>query len=163
MISFNKCFAKCVIGLTLAAGCVFAQPQAPLVPAHQIPDEIAYTALFLVAGPGAASHWDDETRNNWLTSRGFTALEASLIIGASARFRVEHISAERELARINEVSRGNLLSDSAKSERNDVRRRISSLIETLRADLRTGLGPGGAVKLEQLVDQIKRDIRMNAR
>lgn len=140
-----------------------AAQQPVLVPAGQIPDPVAYTALFFVVGHGGEKHWDHMAREKWLTERGFDQLEASRIMGAASSFRIAHAKTESELAQINRDNRQNPLSDAAKQQRMQHLQRAQQLVQTSVADLDRQLGPAGSVKLRQLIAQMKLDIKMKAK
>ncbi|MFN3326575.1 MAG: hypothetical protein ACK5AZ_24015 [Bryobacteraceae bacterium] len=154
------------ISLFAPITCAFlfvAYAQQPLVPANQIPDEIAATALFYVVGAGPQPHWDDETRANWLKNRGFTELEASHIISAATRFRMEHAEIEGDLVKVNQAHRGDVQSQAARQQREEIRIRVSRLLATRILELEHTLGPIGASKFRQHLAAMKHEIKMKSR
>lgn len=147
--------------MVLVPAGLLSQTQS-LVPSDRIPDEVAYTALFMVVREGPKGHWDWETRNKWLTERGFDEREATEIALAATRFSKASAQLEIELAEVNRRHSGNLLSADAKRERDQVRNRISAALLAERTKLDRDLGPAGRAKLTAFVASMKKDIKMNA-
>lgn len=140
---------------------LISQTQA-LVTADRIPDDVAYTALFMVVREGPKGHWDWDTRNKWLTERGFDSREATEIALAGTRFSKTLAQMEIELAEINRRYGSSSLSAEAKRERDAAKGRISTALSVERVKLNTDLGAAGRARLTALISSMKKDIKMNA-
>jgi hypothetical protein len=153
----------CCLLLFIGTFSVGAQHQPVLVPAEQIPDEIAYTAFFFVVSDGDPSHWDVSIRVKWLEERGFNYAEAAHLIAAANRFRRAHTEVESALAQVNRDYAVNPLTGGAKAARQRVRERIPLVLRETLQELNTRMGSEGLQKLALHIQQMKREIKMKAR
>jgi hypothetical protein len=158
-----KYLSLCCLLLFIAASTAAAQHQHVLVPAEQIPDEIAYTAFFFVVSDGDPSPWDVSIRVKWLEERGFNYADAARLIAAANRFRRAHTEVGSALAQVNRDYSAGPLTAGAKAARQRVRQRIPLVLRETLQELNTGMRSEGMQKLAVYIQQMKREIRMKAR
>lgn len=125
----------------------------------QIPDSVAYTALYYVVHDAPSPHWDHDTCLSWLAERGLTGLHAQTVMFAANRYMVKHAQIESEMLILNNESRNSLASRTqARRAELEARRgaELSASIKRIQQDI----GPEGAAKLAELIQNVKSRINM---
>jgi hypothetical protein len=148
------------VGLVLAVSCS-VHPQAKLVPANLISDDIAYTAMSFVIRDAAPPHWDRPTVLKWLEQRGFVGEEALLLVRSATTFYEKHQEVESRLAAFNQQHRNALTPDTTPG-RQALENERKEVTKAAIADLQGILPASSRQRLGALLSEIKSNIRMKA-
>jgi hypothetical protein len=125
----------------------------------EVPDSIAFTALYHVVYDAPPPHWNRETCQTWLTERGLDSLQAQKVMFAANRYMKKHAAIESELQTLNSETR-NSLNSGTQVRRNQIEsRRSAELAESVQL-LRQEFGPDGVPKLDELIQKVKNGITM---
>lgn len=140
----------------LVLPCTAQQPQ--LRP-DEIPDEIAYTALFYVIRDAPPPHWDRDASRRWLAQRGFSYGQAEIMIDVATAFSAQHRKLEAGILAMFKEYPGGIMSQAAQSRQKQMQAEIGAFIRAHAAEVRKRLGPSGSPRLDEVVLEIKRDVR----
>ena len=125
----------------------------------QIPDSIAYTAIYYVVHDAPKPHWDRETCLTWLKERGLSDMQAHYVFFAANRYMKKHAAIEEELRIVN-TETGNSLAPQVQHRRSEIETRRSLELTASIKQLQQDFGSGGAAKLAGLILNVKQDINM---
>jgi hypothetical protein len=132
-----------VIWILLCAAPVAGQ-QAASLQVREIPDDIAYTAVFFLLRSAPSEGWDLDTRGNWLSARGFVDRESRVIVRAATEFCVANAA---------------LTTPAALRDDREMQQKTARLLAEVRASLIETLGPAAAQRFRQLITEAKKSIQ----
>jgi hypothetical protein len=125
----------------------------------QVPDNIAFLALYHVFHDAPPPHWDRETCIGWLRERGVEYRAAERIIQAATQYMQKHAQIEAELRQLNQLS-ANSLDSKTQQQLQALETRRSQEMAAVNDRLRADLGPERSGQLSLVVEDVKKNIRM---
>jgi hypothetical protein len=144
----------------LAAVSASVNGQEKLVPAKDIPDEVAYTILFNIVRDAPPPHWDRETCRGWLQERGFRYDDAEKIIQVATEFHEKQRATEAKLVQLDRESHGSLSTGWA-SERARLGEEISEAARDAARRLLLLLNQAGRLSLPETIQDIRAKMKMS--